>query len=142
MDNCMSQSKGLSLHYWVEAIKCANYIVNHTPTKDLKNVTLEKEWNTINPYINHFRVFGSVAWAHIPDEKRKDLQPKSEKCILLDIMKMSKVKYFFDLIPRRLLLEEMLNLMKISWPASLIRCLCHLWPAIHVQKFFHISFVF
>jgi transposase InsO family protein len=28
MDNCMIQSKGLSLKYWVEAINCANYIVN------------------------------------------------------------------------------------------------------------------
>jgi hypothetical protein len=27
--------------------------------------------------------FGSVAWAHIPDEKRKDLHPKSEKCIFV-----------------------------------------------------------
>jgi hypothetical protein len=28
--NCMIQSKGLSLKYWVEAINCANYIVNRT----------------------------------------------------------------------------------------------------------------
>ena len=41
--NCMIQSKGLSLHYWAEAIICANYIVNHTSRKDLKNITLELE---------------------------------------------------------------------------------------------------
>jgi hypothetical protein len=28
-------------------------------------------------------VFGSEAWAHILDEKRKALQPKSEKCIFV-----------------------------------------------------------
>jgi hypothetical protein len=39
MANCMIQSKGLSLKYWAEAINCANYIVNHTPTKALKNIT-------------------------------------------------------------------------------------------------------
>ena len=39
MANCMIQSKGLSLQYWVEAINCANYIVNHTPTKALKGIT-------------------------------------------------------------------------------------------------------
>jgi transposase InsO family protein len=39
MANCMIQSKGLSLKYWVEAINYANYIVNRTPTKDLKNIT-------------------------------------------------------------------------------------------------------
>jgi hypothetical protein len=39
MANCMIQSKGLSLKYWAETMNCENYIVNHTPTKDLKNIT-------------------------------------------------------------------------------------------------------
>ena len=39
MANCMIQSKGLSLKYWAEAIHYENYIVNHTPTKDPKNIT-------------------------------------------------------------------------------------------------------
>jgi hypothetical protein len=40
-------------------------------------------------------VFGSEAWAHILDEKRKALQPKSEKCIF--------VGYFEDVKGYRLL---------------------------------------
>ena len=52
----MIQSKGLSLEFWIEAINCANYIVNRTPTK-------------IKLDVSHFRVFGCEAWAHIPDEK-------------------------------------------------------------------------
>jgi transposase InsO family protein len=83
MANCMIQSKGLSLKYWAEAINCANYIVNRTPTKALKNITPEEAWTKIKPDVSHFRVFGSIAWAHIPDEKRKALQPKSEKCIFV-----------------------------------------------------------
>jgi hypothetical protein len=83
MANCMIQSKGLSLKYWEEAINCANYIVNRTPTKSLKNITLEEAWTKIKPDVSHFHVFGSIAWAHIPDEKRKALQPKSEKCIFV-----------------------------------------------------------
>ena len=42
LSNCMIQSKGLSLRFWVEAINCANYIVNCTPTKVLKDITPEK----------------------------------------------------------------------------------------------------
>jgi hypothetical protein len=83
MANCMIQSKGLSLKYWVEAINCANYIVNHTPTKALKNITQGEFWTKSKPYVSHFCVFGSIAWAHIPEEKRKTLQPKSEKCIFV-----------------------------------------------------------
>ena len=73
MANCMIQSKGLSLQYWAEAINCANYIVNHTPTKALKNITPKEAWTKIKLDVSHFRVFGSIAWAHIPDEKRKAL---------------------------------------------------------------------
>jgi hypothetical protein len=86
----MIQSKGLSLKYWVEAINCANYIVNHTPTKDLKNITPKESWNKIKPNVIHFRVFGSITWAHILDEKRKALQPKSEKCIFVGYSKYVK----------------------------------------------------
>jgi hypothetical protein len=71
MANCMIQSKGLILKYWEEAINCENNIVNCTPTKSLKNITLKEAWTKIIPYVCQFYVFGSVAWAHIPDEKRK-----------------------------------------------------------------------
>eukprot|EP00253_Pinus_taeda_P034643 PITA_34643 len=49
MANCMLQSKGLSLNYWPEAINCANYIINRTPTKVLKNITPEEAWSSIKP---------------------------------------------------------------------------------------------
>jgi hypothetical protein len=87
MANCMLQSKGLSLCFWAEAINCANYIVNHTPTKALKNITPKEAWSSIKPDVSHFRVFGSEAWAHIPDAKHKALEPKSEKYIFVGYSK-------------------------------------------------------
>ena len=83
MANCMIQSKGLSLQFWVEAIFCANYIINHIPTKYLQCITLEEAWIKIKPYVSHFCVFDCEAWAHISNEKQKALQPKSEKCIFV-----------------------------------------------------------
>jgi hypothetical protein len=83
MANCMIQSKGLSLKYCVEAINYENYIINFTPTKVVKKITLEEAWTKIEPDVSHLCVFGSIAWAHIPDEKRKSLQPKSDKCIFV-----------------------------------------------------------
>jgi transposase InsO family protein len=73
MANCMIESKGLSLKYWVEAINYANYIENRTPTKALKNITPGEAWTKIKPNVSHFHVFSSIAWAHIPDEKMKVL---------------------------------------------------------------------
>ena len=64
MANYMLQSKGLSLCFWAKVVKCANYIVNHTPTKALKNITPEEAWSSIKPDVSHFRVFGSEAWPY------------------------------------------------------------------------------
>jgi hypothetical protein len=58
------------------------------PQKDLKNITLEEAWNKIKPDVRHFHVFGSEAWAHIPDEKRKHYNLKVRSAFLLDIIKM------------------------------------------------------
>jgi hypothetical protein len=78
--------------------------------------------------------------------KGKHCSLKVRSVYLLVILKMSKVIDFFNHIVMKLLLEEMLNLMKISWPASLIQhlcllCLpilsqrlCLLQPAIHIRR--------
>jgi hypothetical protein len=73
MINFMIQSKGLNISI--------PYIVNCTSKKALKNITLEEAWTKIKLDVSHFRVFDSIAWTHISDEKRKALQPKSENCI-------------------------------------------------------------
>ena len=40
--------------------------------------------------VSHFHVFCSEAWAHIPGEKHKSLEPKSEKCIFVGYSKYAK----------------------------------------------------
>jgi hypothetical protein len=69
----MIKSKGLSLNYWVEAIRYENYIVNITPTNALNNIRSEETWNKIKVDLRHLCVFGSVAWDNIPNENMKYL---------------------------------------------------------------------
>jgi hypothetical protein len=117
MANCMIQSNGLSLKYWAEAINCENYIVNHTPTKALKNIRSEEAWTKTKPDVSHFHVFGSIAWAYIPDEKRKSLQPTSEKCIF--------VGYFEDVIVYRRLqphCNEIILIRDVKFDENLWAC--------------------
>jgi hypothetical protein len=42
MTKCMIQFKETSLQFWEKAINRFNYIFSHTPTKDLKDITLEE----------------------------------------------------------------------------------------------------
>jgi hypothetical protein len=54
-------------------------------------VTLEEEWTSINPSLSHLRIFGCDAYVHIPRDKRKKLNFKSQKCILVGIMILLKL---------------------------------------------------
>ena len=43
------------------------------------------------PNLAHLRVFGSIAYVHVPKEKRRKLDAKSKKCILVDYSDEQKV---------------------------------------------------
>jgi hypothetical protein len=46
--------------------------------------------------VSHFCIFGSRAWAHIPTDKRKDLENQSVECIFVGYPKGVKGYIFLD----------------------------------------------
>jgi hypothetical protein len=67
----------------VEAVANAIYIMNRTPTAVVHGMTLEEKFTGKKPDVSHLRVFGYIAYVHVPDEKRSKLDPKAEKCIFI-----------------------------------------------------------
>jgi len=62
-------------------------------------------------------VFGSEVWVHIPNEKRKELQAKSEKCIFIG--------YFEDVKGYKLLqpnFNEVIIIIDVKFDESLSAC--------------------
>ena len=68
MARSMMKAKHFSNEYWAEAISFALYIMNRCPTKSVKNMIPEEAWSGRKYNVGHMRVFGCVAYAHIPDE--------------------------------------------------------------------------
>ena len=79
----MMEAKTLPPKFWVEAIKYASYIQNRVPNKNLDGMTPFESGSGNKPDMTHFRIFGSKAWARIPTEKRKDLQPQIQECLFV-----------------------------------------------------------
>ena len=52
-------------------------------TSRVDEVTRHEKYHGMKPNLSHARIFGSISYVHIPDEKRQKLDPKSEKCILI-----------------------------------------------------------
>ena len=70
---------GLSNIFWAEAISVASYVRNRLPTTDLKEGETPYEWwYGGKPDVSHFRVFGCMAYAHMPDCERRKLDTNSK----------------------------------------------------------------
>lgn len=76
-------SKNLSLNFWAEAVNTTVYVLNRTGRSPIKGKTSYELWYNKKPEINHFRIFGTEAYVHIPKEKRKKWNPKSKKGIFV-----------------------------------------------------------
>jgi transposase InsO family protein len=96
MARSMLQTKGLSNSFWGDAVATSVYILNRCPTSALDMMTPYKAWYEKNPNVNHFRVFGCVAYVHIVDQKRQKLDPKSESCIFVGYSEQSKAYRLYN----------------------------------------------
>ena len=76
-------TSNLPKFFWVEAIATASYVQNQSFISLLNIVTSFQLWNGYSPSINHLRIFGCIVYAHIPNEKQKKWDFKSNKCIFV-----------------------------------------------------------
>ena len=82
---------GLTNPYWAEAVATAAYLRNRTTTSALQtNATHYELWYGRKPDISHLRVFGCIAYAHVPDSERRKLDKKAEKLRFVGYCKNSK----------------------------------------------------
>ncbi len=79
----MLNEKNLPNYFWVQAVATPVYIMNRTPTTAVHGMTPEEKFTGKKPDVSHFRVFGCIAYVHVPNEKRSKLDPKAEKCIFI-----------------------------------------------------------
>jgi hypothetical protein len=79
----MLNEKNLPNYFWAKAVATAVYIMNRTPTAAIHGMTPEEKFTGKKPDVSHFKVFGCIAYVHVPDEKRSKLDPKTEKCIFI-----------------------------------------------------------
>jgi hypothetical protein len=56
----------------------------------LWNLTPQEAWSGRKPSVFHLRVFGSIAYTHVPDQSRSKLDDKSEKFVFVGYDASSK----------------------------------------------------
>jgi hypothetical protein len=79
----MLNEKNLPNYFWAEAIATVVYIMNRTPTVVVHGMITEEKFTGKKPDVSHLRVFGCIAYVHVPHEKKSKLDPKVEKFIFV-----------------------------------------------------------
>jgi len=98
----MWNEKNLPNYFWAEAVATAIYIMNRTPTVGVHGMTLEEKFTGKKPDVSHLKVFGCIAYIHVPDEKRSKLDPKAKKCIFIGYSSEQKGYRCFNLSTQKL----------------------------------------
>ncbi|KAL0402494.1 UNVERIFIED_CONTAM: Copia protein [Sesamum latifolium] len=73
MARTMLKSKVMPKEFWAEAVACAVYLSNQSPTRSLEKITPQEAWSGWKPSVKHLRVFGSSCYVHVPEQKERSL---------------------------------------------------------------------
>ena len=88
------EEKHMPKNVQVEAIKTTVYLLNHTSTRGA-NITPHDAYFKCKHNMANLRVFDKIAYVHVLNDKRKKLNPKTEKCILVRYShKQNGYKYY------------------------------------------------
>jgi len=96
---------GLSKSFWAEAVNTAAYIRNRVTTATAGQTPYDRLYGRI-PDVSHFRVFGCMAYAHIPEVERTTLDKKAVKLRFLGYSDTQKGYTLFDMANRKVVIRR------------------------------------
>ncbi|KAA0033891.1 integrase [Cucumis melo var. makuwa] len=71
-----------------------------------RSMTPYEAWCGEKPSVSHLRVFGSIAYSHIPNQLRGKLDDKSEKCIMVGYSENSKAYRLYNPVSRKIIISR------------------------------------
>jgi len=93
---CMLAEAKLPRKFWAEAVSTAVYLRNRSPTTAVKGMTPYESLTGEKPEVDTLRVFGCLAYAHIPKDERQKFDSKARKCKFLGYGSSVKAYRLYD----------------------------------------------
>ena len=98
---CLVYQANMPLRFWAEAINTVVYLRNCCKTTVLTDKTPYESFLQEKPHVAKLKVFGSIAYSHIPAELRKKLDPESKKTIFIGYPEETEGYKLYDLTSKR-----------------------------------------
>ena len=116
----MLKAKHFPNDYWVEDVTCAAYIFNRCPTKTIQNMVPKEARSGRKNGVTHMRVFGCVAYAHVPYHLRKKLDNKGDKCIFVGYSGEPKAYKLYNPSTKKVIISRDVQFIEEeAWDGSL-----------------------
>lgn len=112
MVRCMLKKKNMPTEFWAKVVSCAIYLFNISLTKSLQNSTSNEAWYGRKPNVTHLKIFGCLAYSHIPGFLRTKLNDKSEKCVFIGYSERSKAYKLYNPKIKKIVISRMFVLMR------------------------------
>jgi len=106
MVRCLLTEKEMPKTLWAKAAKWTIHVINRSLTSAVKEMVPEERWSGIKPKVDYFRVFGFVAYVHIPEQRRTKLDSRSTKCVLLGVSEESKTYRLYDPVTKKIIISR------------------------------------
>jgi hypothetical protein len=98
--------KNVKLMFWGDAVLCAVYLRNRSPSHALGNKTPYEMWYDRILSVRLLRVFNSTCYALIPKEQRNKLGARSQRCIFLGYSNTIETYHLYDEVDKKLFISK------------------------------------
>lgn len=82
--------------YQDDVMRITIHILNKNLNSSMDNITPYMEWYDKKPSVKYFRVFGYLAYAHIPYESSRKFDHNSQACIFIGYYEKTKAYRFYN----------------------------------------------
>jgi transposase InsO family protein len=112
MARSLLKEKSMSKLFWDEVVECLVYLLNRSSTTSVKMKVPQEAWSGTKINVAHLRIFGCIAFAHIPSELRRKLDDGSDKCIFVGYSDTYKAYILYNLISKKLILSRYVKFLE------------------------------
>lgn len=106
MVRSMLSEKKMPKTFWPEAVNWTTFVLNRCPTSAMKDMTPQEAWSGEKPSVEFFRVFGCIAFVHVPEARRTKLENRSVPCVLLGVSEESKAYRLYNPITKKIVISR------------------------------------
>jgi len=106
MVRTMLKSKNVPKEFWAEAVQCGIYVQNRCPHAKLNEKTPQEVWSGRKPSVSHLKVFGSIAYGHVPAQQRTKLEDRSKKYVFIGYDEKTKAYRLFNPITKKVIMSR------------------------------------